>query len=583
MEIRFDEILDRLDIGVLIIDKNYFIIYANKKAKDIFDVDLNLNPLCYSLFYQYSDPCPKCVKEYLTPKTPKIRLTRFLGKELFLIECCYFSEDKTLVFLKNVSDEFYYKGSFLNLLERLPVSVFFIKKGKIKYLNTLCEKNLGYTQQELLDKNFIEMLISPEDRFGIEKIFNKVLVEEKEEQCMLPLINKEGESRTHLGKCFIMKDIDKEKILVVASIDITEFLELKQRLDSIHRTQSFGNFLRSLVHDFNNVLQQVKEYLKDIEKNLYNPQKIKKYLTLTEKTLSSWIDLNKLLLDYTKEFKEIEAKKIEIIGFLKDNLELFQLIAGSHIFIQLDFDYLSSAWIPGDESFWRYIFLNFISNAKDAIEEEGTISILFRTRTEEGKKYLVIFIKDTGCGIPEEHLDKIFQPFFTTKEKSSGLGLFLVKSHINNIGGKIEVESKVGKGTTFRLYVPLVEFKKVEKERKKPEETYIVLVEDEEDIRKNLEEILKAEGYKIYAFSCGKEVKENIHMIERADLLISDLHLPDIKGGELYQILKQKFPNIDVIFLTGDIFGLADLPSNRVILKPFNIKDLFLKIKELLQ
>ena len=84
-------------------------------------------------------------------------------------------------------------------------------------------------------------------------------------------------------------------------------------------------------------------------------------------------------------------------------------------------------------------------------------------------------------------------------------------------------------------------------------------------------------------FHLVKKLKKNIHIIEKADLLISDLHLPDIKGGELYQILKQKFPNIDVIFLTGDIFGLADLPSNRVILKPFNIKDLFLKIKELLQ
>ena len=96
----------------------------------------------------------------------------------------------------------------------------------------------------MLGKNFIEILISPEDKFGIEKIFNEVLVEEKEEQCMLPLINKEGESRTHLGKCFIMKDIDKENILVVTSIDITEFLEVKQRLDSIHKTQSFGSFLR---------------------------------------------------------------------------------------------------------------------------------------------------------------------------------------------------------------------------------------------------------------------------------------------------------------------------------------------------
>lgn len=408
-------------------------------------------------------------------------------------------------------------------------------------------------------------------------------MEEREEEIMLTLINREGKSKNYLGRCFPIKDLDGEKLLVVTGIDITELLDLKQSLDSLHKTQSFGSFLRSLVHDFNNVLQQVKDYLRDIEKSLDNPQKIKRYLNLTEKTLSSWIDLNKLLLDYTKEFREIEAKRTEIIGFLKNNLELFQLIAGSHIFIQLDFNYLSSAWVPGDDSFWRYIFLNFISNAKDAIEDEGTISFIFRTKTENGKKYLNIFIKDTGCGIPEEYLDKIFQPFFTTKEKSSGLGLFLVKNHITNVGGKIEVESKVGKGTTFKITVPLLEVKKIEKEKKKPEEIYIVLVEDEEEIRENLKRILEEEGYNVYAFSSGSEVKENLDKIEKADLLISDFHLPDIRGGELYQILKQKFPNIDVIFLTGDIFGLAELPTNRVILKPFSINDLFSKIKELLQ
>jgi len=582
MELRFDEILDRLDTGVVVVEKNYFIIYANRKAKEIFDLDLSSGITCYSLFYQYSDPCSGCVKEFLTPEKPRVKLTLSLGEKTYLIEYSYLSENLILIFIKDVDEESYYKSLYFNLLEKLPISVFFLKKGKIKYLNSFSEKLLGYKKQELLGKSFMD-LVYPEEKFGIEKTFNVVLIDEKEEDFMFSLVDKEGKTRTYLGRCFVTKDLDKEKMLVVSGVEVTEFLGFKQKMDVVHKTQSFGNFLRGLVHDFNNVLQQVKDYLKQMESDLNNPQRIEKYLTLTEKTLSSWIDLNKLLLDYTKEFKEIEKKRTEIIGFLKNNLELFQFIAGSDIFIQLDFNYLSSAWIPGDESFWRYIFLNFISNAKDAIDGEGTISFIFRTKKEEGKKYLTIFIKDTGCGIPEEYLDKIFKPFFTTKEKSSGLGLFLVKNHITNIGGKIEVESEVGKGTTFKIFVPLVEVKKIEKERRKPEETFIVLVEDEEEIRENLKKILESEGYKVYTFSSGKDVKENLFKIEKADLLISDLHLPDIKGGELYQMLKQKFPNIDVIFLTGDIFALAELPSNRVILKPFSITDLFSKIKEVLQ
>ncbi len=580
MKIEFEKVLDKLNIGVIVLYK-YSIIYANQKAKELLFLDLDSNISCYFLFYQYSSPCSRCIKSLLGHDNPKISFTLTLNNKVFIIEYCYFSEDQVLIFIKDAEEEIYHKNIYYTIFENLPVFIFFIKKGKIKYLNRFSEKKLSYTKQELIEKPFIETLVSTEEKLSVERIL-KEISKKREEELMLTLLDKEGKSKTCLGKCFTLKDIDKEDIVVIAGMDITEFLDLKEKLDNIHKTQSFGSFLRSLVHDFNNVLQQIEDYLKDIEKNLNNPEKIKKYLDLTEKTLSSWIDLNKFLLDYTKEFREIEKKRTEIVSFLKNNLELFQLIAGSRAFIQLDFNYLFSVWIPGDELFWRYIFLNFISNAKDAIEE-GTISLILRAKTERGKKYLNIFIKDTGCGIPEEYLDKIFQPFFTTKEKSSGLGLFLIKNHINNIGGKIEVESKAGEGTTFKITVPVIEIKKIKEKKKKPEDICIVIVEDEEVIRENLREVLEEEGYKVYVFSSGSEVRENLEDIERADLLISDFHLPDIKGGELYQMLKRKFPNIDVIFLTGDIFGLAELPTSRVILKPFNIEDLFSKIKELLQ
>lgn len=583
MEIKLEEILNKLDIGILIINKDNVIIYANQKIKEFLGIEPVLGIFCYSLFYGYKEPCINCVKNFLSPENPKLKFILSLKRGNFLLEYIYLTEEELLILIRDISKELYYENSYFILLENLPLLVVFIKKNKIAYINKFLEKALGYSKQELIGKNFFEVLVSMDEKFGLENKFNKILMEEKEEEFTVTLINKEGQNRSYLGKSFVLTDVTNEKIVVFTGIDLSKFIEFKERLDTLHKTHSFGSFLRSLVHDFNNVLQQVNEYLKEIEREINNPQKIKKSITLIEKTLFSWIDLNKLLLDYTKEFKEIEAKRIEMVSFLKNNLELFQLIAGSNVYIQLDLNYLSSVWVPGDESFWRYIFLNFISNARDAIENTGFIYIILRTKTEGPQKYLVIFIKDTGCGIPEEYINKIFEPFFTTKEKSSGLGLFLVKNHIYNIRGKIEVESELGKGTIFKLYIPVVEFKKVEKERKRPEEIYIVLIEDDDGIRKNLEEILKAEGFNVIAFSCGKELEENLPKIEKADLLIADFHLPDIKGGEVYQRLKRKFPHLDVIFLTGDIFGLAELPSNRVILKPFKVEDLIFRIKELLQ
>jgi hypothetical protein len=216
MEIRFDEILNRLDKGVLIVDKNYYIIYANKKAKEIFNLDLSSPITCYSLFYQYSDPCVSCIKKHLTPEKPEVKLTLFLDKKLYLIEYSYFSEDKIMILVKDMNEEFYYKNSYFRLLENLPFLIIFIKKGKIKYLNSFSEKNLGYTKQELFDKAFTELIISPEERFNIEKTFNEVLAEEKEEEILINLLNREGKSKTYLGKCFAIDDIDKEKILIVS-------------------------------------------------------------------------------------------------------------------------------------------------------------------------------------------------------------------------------------------------------------------------------------------------------------------------------------------------------------------------------
>lgn len=461
----------------------------------------------------------------------------------------------------------------------LDLYVMILEQDKVVYLNKVAEENLGYTKEELLEKG-IGGFLAYHPNFLTE--LKKELLKKHKHKTIIKFLTREGKIIT-LEAFFYKVELTPQKIFILmVGKDTGELTELRAKIEELEKNQRFSEFLRSLVHDFNNILQNTLKYLKNIEENVDKPEEVKRYKFLAEKTLKSWIDLNRLLIDYTKGIRDVLSSQLEMVSFLKNNLDIFQIIAGPKIQIQLSLGSLVNVFVPGEETFWRYIFLNFISNAKDAIEDEGEIEIALSLKTLE-KKYLIIKIKDNGCGIPEENLEKIFMPFFTTKKESSGLGLFLVKNHITSLGGKLEVESKVNLGTTFKIWVPalsvtlLSPLKKSEIKKLK-----IILLEDEPEILANIQEILEGEGHQVWAFSNYEELEKNLDKISSPDLLITDYHMPGIKGFEVYQNLKQKFPDLKVLFLTGDLLSLAELPSFKLLLKPFTVEQLLAKIEEVM-
>lgn len=462
------------------------------------------------------------------------------------------------------------------VLEESPFYFFVVVDGKISDVNLFTQQRLGYSKEELVGREFIDLIGSEHEK--ILEIIKKPYFREKE-TLRFKLYDVKNQV-IEIEGTFLIFSLDKKAVIIIGK-DLREVLELRKRIESFYRQQSFVEFLRSLIHDFNNILQVSSNYLKKIKENADNSSEVKRYSMLAEKTLASWIDLNKILLEYTKEIRELKQAQTELVSFLKNNLEIFQVIAGSEISIRLNFGNIKKVLIPGEETFWRYIFLNFISNAKDAIQGEGYIDIFLSVTREKGNKYLVVFISDTGCGIPEEIIDKIFLPFFTTKKQGSGLGLFLVKNHIESLGGKIEVESQVKKGTTFKIYVPILSLV-LTKPLEPKIQLNILLLEDDDEQRQNLKDILEKEGYQIFAFKSFKELEENLEKISHLDLLIVDYHLPEFSGEEIYKKLKEKFPHLEVLYLTGDIFKLAELPIKNVLIKPFSVEQLLCKVKELM-
>ncbi len=559
--------LDTLDNPIIILEKpTRNIVYSNEKGKALIE-EVNRQGICLNL-----DPFEeKNLILTLDKPFPQI----FFGK------CKPIGEDYLLLYFQELKKDKPFSGFLYELIEELPVLVFFIKNGRIFYVNKTVETLLGYKREEVIGKSIIKDLVWEIDIPKAEVHCKRVMQGIKESGFIIALKTPEGRLKNLIWNCFLTADWEGEPIFVGIAADITEYLELSKKLENLDKTQTFTEFLRGLVHDFNNVLQSILSYLNQLRN--VPVSRMEEILRAIEKNINSWIDINRILIDYTRESKEIREKKIDLVQFLKENLEVFQLILGENIRLHINLGFYKKLYTYGDSAFWRYIFLNLLKNSKDAIEGEGDIFIYLSTYedTQKLKRYVKLSVKDTGSGIPEEILPKIFDPFFTTKEKGSGLGLFLVKHHIKNLEGFIEVESSPGKGTTFFIYVPLCEERLIfsPKELSLKDKVFII-VEDEEEILENLRDLLQEEGAKVYTFTSGKALLSSWDNLEKPHLLIIDLNLPDIGGREIAISLKEKDPSLKILYITGDIFALSEFPEEKILLKPFKIEELFEKIKK---
>ncbi len=376
--------------------------------------------------------------------------------------------------------------------------------------------------------------------------------------------------------------------------------ELRNAYEKLHESQTMlihsekmkaiGDLASGVAHDFNNLLGIISGRAQLLQLRTTD-QKTKNDLDVILKAAMDGAETVRRLQDFAKKKVDDNASAIDVNLIIEDVIQLTQTkwkdIAhqkGINIEIIKEFDNLPIIFGSGSEL--REILTNLILNAVDAMPKGGTIKIT----TKNLDRLYSIIVEDTGVGIPEEALPKIFNPFYTTKgERGTGLGLAMVKTLVAKRQGDIQVQSQVGVGTKFTITFPKLNVEKnlsndkiYTTEIRKVSSTNpynVLIIDDEEEIRLLLSEILQQANYGVVIAKDGKEGIEKFKN-NKIDIVFTDLGMPDVNGWEVAKEVKKINPNTPVILISGWGRDLKDQDLTNtgvdfLASKPFHIDEIF--------
>ncbi len=468
----------------------------------------------------------------------------------------------------------------------------FIKDHSLKYirLNPALEKLLGAAAEELIGKTDVELFGEETGKQEMEldrRVIQGEIMEEESTRSVkgvlrtfhiikVPLRDSEGNI---FGLCGIARDI-------------TERQKMEAELLRIQKLESIGILAGGIAHDFNNILTGILGNI-SLAGVYKDPGKIAERLSEAEMASLQAKNLTQQLLTFSKGGAPIK-KTVAIADLLKDSAPF--ALRGSNV--RCEFSIPGDLWsVEMDEGQIRQVVNNLIINADQAMPGGGVIEVCVENVTIElgnvlplkPGKYIKISIQDHGVGISEEHFHRIFDPYFTTKQKGSGLGLATSYSIIKNHGGHITVESQIGIGTTFYIYLP-ASARATEAKKEKVKEELIpgsgkVLVMDDEKIIRDLAcDMLARIGYKISVAPDGAKAirlyREAMNSGQPFDAVIMDLTVQGSMGGkEAVQELIKIDPDVRAIVSSGYSNDpiMADFRKYGfvgVIAKPYKIKEL---------
>ncbi|MEA3359014.1 MAG: response regulator, partial [Thermodesulfobacteriota bacterium] len=459
----------------------------------------------------------------------------------------------------------------------------------------------GYPMEEALELSIWDV-ISPVDHGNIRKLIKEQLEHKRlsSERRIYNAVSKDGSTfRIEISASLIT--FEGKSVIQGVLRDVTEQERLEHQLQQSQRMKAIGTLAGGIAHDFNNLLMGIQGnaslMLLDLDTSHSHHEKLKSI----EQYVQNGSELTKQLLGFALGGK-YEVKPTNINELVRKNSQMFGRTRKE---IRFHENYDKNLWtVEVDQGQIEQVFLNLYINAWQAMPGGGelyliTENVIFdesyvKSYGVEPGRYVKISVTDTGTGMDEDIKQRIFDPFFTTKEMGRGTGLGLASAYgiIKNHSGFINVYSEKGAGATFNIYLPVSE-KVVSGEKRLAKEvlrgTETVLFVDDEDIIIDVgEQLLEKLGYSVLKAKTGREAldvyKEKRNIIK---IVVLDMIMPEMSGGDVYDGLKEINPEIKVLLSSGySINGLAqsilDRGCNGFIQKPFNLKELSHKLREIL-
>ena len=385
---------------------------------------------------------------------------------------------------------------------------------------------------------------------------------------------------------------------VITFVDISERLKAEQMLRRSQKMDALGQLTGGIAHDFNNQLGIVSGYMEMLEEYSADNEKASGWVTTSQKATERCINLTRKLLNFSRQ-QQTNIELIDLKEEINELKELFQRTVTPAVTIS--YEIAEDLW-PIETSLGDLedALLNLVINARDAMPDGGELNFniynLVLDKDEANKDnvksgdYVVIVIADTGCGIPKEIQENIFDPFFSTKEvgKGTGLGMSMVYGFVNRNHGFINLYSEPGEGTRIKIYFPRAkstdlpqkEIKSREDIESKRHEKTILIVEDEENLGDLVIELLTIQGYHTLHAENGKAAIKILSSDEHIDLLFCDIVMPGgMNGYQVSEKARELRPHL-AIQLTS---GLADIPPSsgvqavletNILQKPYSRSDL---------
>ena len=486
------------------------------------------------------------------------------------------------------------------LIENATDAIFIAQDEVLKFANPKTEEITGYSPEELAKIPFVD-LIHPEDRdMVLEKHLKRLKNEELASLYSFRILNRSGEELSVELNTVLISWEGRPATLNFLR-DITAQKKLEAQLQQAQKMESIGTLAGGVAHDFNNLLMAIqgRTSIMLMKKDSSHPDF--EHLRGIEGHVESAADLTRQLLGFARGGK-YQVRPTDLNELIKKQNRMFGRTKKEII---INGKYEEDLWSAEiDRGQIEQVLLNLYVNAWQAMPGGGDLYLQTENVTIdenyvkpfaiEPGRYVKISVTDTGVGMDKATQERIFDPFFTTKEMGRGTGLGLASSYgiIKNHGGFINVYSEKGHGATFNVYLPASE-KEVIEEKKLAGDTVrgtetVLLVDDENMIIEVAEKLLEQLGYKVLTARSGKEAIEIYEENrQRIDILLLDMIMPDMSGGETYDRLKEINPKAKVLLssgysINGQATGILGRGCNGFIQKPFKMKELSQKLREIL-